>query len=161
MTEKMIEDCINEVLCGVNKENALKFVAYLRASNMVFEKGKDYWEDKLYWCIKYKDSYVCYILIGNEEKPGPGPWIVWSDNSGSDCYNDFPLDEHMKETAWKNIDFCTNCGYCGGGTDKTIFGKKFNNVCLTTMRFTDPDIKALELMKKIVEIRKNDIGLVR
>jgi len=164
MHEHRIEDFIGEILTGDEQKNALEFIAYLRVSEMEFERGGGYWKGKLYWYIKFKDEYVCYILIGSEEKPGPGPWVVWSDDSGSNCFADFPLDEHMKEIAWRNIDFCkdpVNCGACKkrGYTNKTktLFGKEFNNVCLTTFRFTDPDVEDLEFMKKMVGIRKNDI----
>ena len=159
MPEQKIEDFIGEVLTGEDQKNALEFAAYLKASEMQFERGGGYWEGKLYWGISYKDESVCYILIGSEEKPGPGPWIIWSDDSGSNWFADFPLDEHMKEIAWKNVDMCGNCGGCSnpGGTRKTIFGKEFNNVCRTTMRFTNPDTETLEFIKKMVEIRKNDI----
>jgi hypothetical protein len=161
MSEQSIENYINEVLTGNEQKNALDFVAYLRASEMLFERGGGYWEDKLYWYIKFKNEYVCYILIGSEEKPGPGPWIIWSDDSGSNWFTNFPLDEHMKKIAWKNVSICGNCGGCDnrGYTrkTKTIFGKEFNNVCLTTFSFTDPDVEELEFMKKMVELRKNDI----
>ncbi len=70
---------------------------------------------------------------------------------------DFPLDEHLKEIAWKNVDFCGNCGYCTGGTHKTVFGKEFDNVCRTTMIFSNPNAETLEFMKKMVLIRKHDI----
>ncbi len=52
-----------------------------------------------------------------------------------------------------------NCGGCGnpGGSTKRIFGRKFNNVCVTSMRTTNPSAEELEWMKKIVEIRKKDI----
>jgi hypothetical protein len=159
MSEQQIENFIGEVLTGGDQKNALEFIAYLKASEMIFERGKGYWEGKLHWIITYKDESVCYILIGSEEKPGPGPWIVWSDDSGTNSFKDFPLDEHMKEIAWKNIDICVNCGGCDkpGGNSKTIFGKEFTNVCRTTMRFTNPDVETLEYMKKMVEIRKNYI----
>ena len=158
MTENKIEDFINKYLTGTHRKNAMEFVEYLKTGNMLFEKGKGYWEAKLYWYIKYKNEYVCYILIGSEEKPGPGPWIIWSDDSGINCFEDFPLDEHMKKIAWKNIDFCGNNGCCNiKGTRKTIFGKEFNNVCRTIFKFTDPDANELECLKKITEIRKEYI----
>ena len=158
-SRQSIEDSIVEILTGEAQKNALEFAAYLRANEMLFEKGRGYWEGKLYWLIKYKEEYVCYILIGAEEKPGPGPWIIWSDDSGSNCFEDYSLDEQMKEVAWKNVDICGNCGGCDnpGGTRKTIFGKDFNNVCRTAMNFTNPDVETLECVKKMVEIRKNDI----
>jgi hypothetical protein len=158
MSEQRIEDIIDEVLTMDIHKNAFEFVAYLRAGEMLFERGKGYWEDKFYWMIKYKDEYVCFILInGSEEKNEP--WIIWSDDSDSNWFADFPLDERMKEIAWKNVDICGNCGGCNnpGGTSKTIFKKEFDNVCRTTMRFINPDVEALECLKKMIEIRKNDI----
>ena len=158
MPEKTMENYISEVLTGSHEQNALDFAAYLRESDMVFVRGNGYWQGKLYWYIKYKNEYVCYILIGSEEKPGPGPWVVWSDDSGSECYENFPLDEYTKNILWKNIDFCGNGGCCNEqGMRKTIFGKEFNNVCRTTFKFINPDKGSLECMKKLVKIRKDDI----
>lgn len=160
MPEQRIENFIDEVLAGETQKKALEFVAFLRANEMLFARGKGYWEGKLYWMIKYKDEYVCYILIngsGSEEKFAP--WTIWSDDSDSNWFADFPLDEHTKEIVWKNVDVCGNCGGCNnpGGSRKTIFGKEFNNVCRTTMRFINPDVETLACVKKMVDIRKNDV----
>ncbi len=122
---------------------------------MLFERFiKGYWEDKLYWLVDYKGVSVCHILINGYEE---GHWTIWSDESDSNSFEDFPLDEHLKEIAWKNVDFCGNCGYCTGGTHKTVFGKEFDNVCRTTMIFSNPNAETLEFMKKMVLIRKHDI----
>lgn len=70
MPEQEIENFIDEVLTGETQKNALEFTAYLRANEMLFVRGRGYWEDKLYWMIKYNDEYVCFILIngsGSEE----------------------------------------------------------------------------------------------
>jgi hypothetical protein len=158
--QNLIVDAINNVLKGDAQKNALDFVAYLMASEMLFERGKGYWEDKIYWMIKYKDEYVCFILInGSEDKTETEGWTIWSDDSDSNWFSNFPLDEQLKEIAWKNVDVCTNCGGCGnpGGTHKTIFGKEFDNICITTMKFINPDAEALKCVKKMVEIRKNNI----
>ena len=159
MPEQGIENIIGEVLTGDAKKNALDFFAYLWANEMLFERGKGYWENKFYWMIKYKDEYVCFILVGSEDKTGPESWIIWSDDSDSNWFADFPVNERIKEIAWKNVDICGNCGGCNnpGGTRKIIFKKEFNNVCRTTMKFINPDVEALECAKKMVEIRKNDI----
>ena len=157
MSEQKIEDFIGKVLIGDAKKNALDFVAYLRVNGMLFERGVGYWEDKFYWFIKYKDKSVCYILIGSPEEE-LSPWTVWSDDSDSIWFETLSLEEHIKEIAWKYVDFCGSCGGdCSPGKHKTIFGKEFDNVCRATMRFTNPDNEALECMKKIVEIRKLDI----
>ena len=90
---------------------------------MQFKRGKGYWEDKFYWMIKYKDEYVCFILINcGGDKTEPVGWIIWSDDSGSNWFEDIPLDERTKEIAWKHIYICGNCGGCKkpGGSYKTI-----------------------------------------
>ena len=155
---RSIGKAIKDNLSGDNLQNARDFVAFLRANKMSLVRGKGYWEDKSYWLAKYKNGYACFILIG-VEYPGEAPdrWIIWSDNSGSNCFADFPLDEHLKEIAWKNVDVCGSCGYCAGGTRKTLFGKEFDKVCTTPMSFLNPDAKTLACVKKLVEIRKNDI----
>ena len=159
MPEQRIENFIGEVLTGDARKNALDFFAYLWANEMLFERGKGYWEDKIYWMVKYKDEYVCFILVGSEDKTEPESWIIWSDDSDSNWFTDFLVDERIKEIAWKNVDICGNCGGCNnpGGTRKIIFKKEFNNVCRTAMKFINPDVEALECAKKMVEIRKNDI----
>ncbi|OGO91771.1 MAG: hypothetical protein A2Y17_13520 [Clostridiales bacterium GWF2_38_85] len=162
MPQQKIKSHIIDALTGDAQKNALEFFEYLTANEMLFEKGKGYWEDKHYWMIKYKDKYVCFILInGSEDKIGdktePDGWIIWSDDSDSDWFADFPLDNHLKKIAWENVDVCANCGSCSGGKNKTIFGKKFDNVCRTTFRFNNPSSPAMECLQKMVEIRKHDI----
>jgi hypothetical protein len=154
--DRGIENSILDFLTGDAQKNALDFAAYLRENGMLFERGKGYWKSRLYWMITYNDEYVCFILInGSEEKTEP--WIIWSDDSGSNWFEDFPLDEHIKEAAWENVDFCAKCGGCNGGTRKTIFGKELDNVCRTAFKFSNPDVSVLKCVKKMAEIRKNDI----
>jgi len=156
MPEQKIEDFILEVLTGDTQKFALEFVAYLRTNEMLFERCcNGYWEDKLYWFVKYQNQYVCFILLDGYEK---GHWVIWSDDSDSNCFEDFPLDEHIRKVAWENVDFCINCGNnCSSGENKTIFGKQFSNVCRTTMRFDNPDADELDCLKKVVSIRKISI----
>ncbi|MHB8963489.1 MAG: hypothetical protein ACYC5K_10090, partial [Saccharofermentanales bacterium] len=142
MSEQKIEDFIGEVLTGDARKNASAFFEYLMESGLQFDRGIGYWEDKLYWMIKYLNEYVCFVLItGSEDKTEPDGWVIWSDDSGSDWFEDPSLDEQTKEIAWKHVDVCGNCGSCKnpGGSHKTIFGKDFDNVCITTMRFNNPD----------------------
>lgn len=155
MHEKEIEGYISETLTGTTQKSALEFASHLRVNEMEFERCQNgYWQDKLYWFVKYKTEYVCFILInGYKEKE----WTIWSDDSSSNCFEDFPLDENLKEIAWENVDLCGNCGSCSGGTYKKIIGKEFDNVCGTTFRFANPNVLALEFIKKMVVIRKNDI----
>lgn len=159
MLKQKIENHINEVLAGNAQKLALDFVTYLRAQEMQFERSTtDYWKDKLYWYIKYQNEFVGFILINGYgsvgDKTEPEGWIFWSDNYNSNLFADFPLDECTKETAFEHIDF----GICGGGITVKLFGKEFSPVCNgTTFRFNNPESEALECVKKLVEIKKNDI----
>ena len=156
MFEQKIEDFIGEFLTEDTQRNALDFAAFLRANEMLFDRGTGYWDDKLYWDVKINGKIVCSIFI-NGLKNEPDDWTIWSDDSELTWYTDFPLDDRMKEIAWKNVDFCGNCGYCMGGTRKNIFGKEFDNVCRRTLVFSNPDVETLVLLKKVVEISKDDI----
>ena len=62
-----------------------------------------------------------------------------------------------KKIALKHVDTCGNCGSCGGGKPKVIFGKKFDRVCGCTFRVDNPDEKELLFLKKMADIRKNEI----
>jgi 7-cyano-7-deazaguanine synthase in queuosine biosynthesis len=57
------------------------------------------------------------------------------------------------------LDICDNCGGCGNpsGSHKTIFGTEFDNVCITTFRFDNPNAEEIECAKKLIEIRIKDI----
>ena len=156
MLEQRIETHINDILTGDAQKNALDFVKCLRVSDMTFERGKGYWEDKHYWMIKYKGEFVCFILIGGDNEKDES-WTIWSDDSGSNWFENYPLDEHTKEIIYMNVDLCENCGGCIGGTSKTIFGKTFDIVCRTAFKFDNPDHEVVECTKKLVELRKKDI----
>lgn len=163
MPEQKIEDHISGVLTGDAQKFALDFAACLRAREMRFERGAGYWEDKRYWCVKYMDECVCFILVngsGSVRHPDePEGWIIWSDDSGStDWFADPPLDERTKEIARANVDFCGHCGgSCDGGSHRIIFGEEFDHVCNTAFRFDNPDAEAAECAIRLAELRKNDI----
>ena len=70
---------------------------------------------------------------------------------------DYPIENELREIAWKHVDTCGNCGSCGGGRKKNIFGKEFDRVCVYTFRIDNPDERDLLFMKKMVEIRKEEI----
>lgn len=156
---------IDDVLTGDARKNALELTAFLSENEMKFERGKGYWDDKRYFMIKYKDEYMCFILINGygsvRHRDEPEGWIIWSDtsdSSDSQWYENTLLDEHTKEIACLNIDYCANCSPgspCYGGMCKTIFGKEYNGVCCTTFRFDNPNDKEVECVKKLLELKKD------
>ena len=157
---KKIEEVINDVLKGDAQKNALDFVAHLRANDVPLEEADNYWE------VKYKGECLCYLFInGSDEEPGPwtiwsdqtpGSWASWDDYSGKSA--DETVDKHIKEIAWAHANVCGNCGgSCSPGKSKTILGKTFDNICNSTMAFTNPDAKALTCAKKMIDVRISDI----
>lgn len=162
MSVQKVEDVIKDVLKDDAQKNALDFIAYLRANDIPVEESDNYWE------IKYKDKCVCFIFIdGSDEKPGPwtiwsdqesGTWITWSVEDNSSERENFSVDDHIKELAWANVNFCASCGgECSPGKSKTILGKVFDNLCNSAIAFTNPDAEALDCAKNMVDIRISDI----
>lgn len=156
MDRLKIEDYICTELCLSDQKIALDFVQYLKNNGMKFVKGNGYWKDKIYYLVKYNAKYVCFIAIKNPDEKA-NRWTVWSDDMGSNWMEKLPIEKELKDTAWKHIDFCGNCGACGGGRHKLIFGREFDNVCGCTFRIDNPDAETLLFMKKMVEIRKYEI----
>ena len=156
----MPENHIGNTLSGKLHKNALEFVASLRANGLEFQRGGGYWADKLYWLAMFDGEPVCAFLIGPEDAgQNPDTFMIWSDNCGTGWYESAEINEAQQETFWVNVDFCGNCGFCSGGTRKVIFGREFDNVCVTTFRFDNLDEDAVKCAIKMAELRKNDITL--
>ena len=159
---RKIEDAINELLKEETHKTASDFINFLRANEIPIEESENYWE------VKYNGQTLCYIFINGLDDL-PGPWTIWSDqvpgtwatwpcDNHSGEYIDFPIDEHIREIAWNNVNFCGDCGgNCSPGRRKVILGREFDKVCNSAMAFTNPNMETLVCAKKMVEIRKNDI----
>lgn len=85
------------------------------------------------------------------------PLTIWTDDSLFDTYENAQIRENLRENAWRNIDYCVHCGSCSGGRHRIVFGKGFDNVCRTQMRFTNPDKQEFETIKELIRIRKQSI----
>ena len=159
---RKIEDVVKELLKEETQKAAFHFIDFLRDNEVPIEESENYWE------VKYNGQILCYIFINGLDDL-PGPWTIWSDQvpgtwaawpceTHSGEYVDFPIDEHIRETAWKNVNYCGSCGgKCSPGRNKIILGKEFEKVCNSAMSFTNPNMEALECAKKMVEIRMKDI----
>lgn len=157
MSELNIKDYINRELSSSDREIALKLVNYLEDKNLTFYKDNcDCWKDKIYYWVKSGDKCVCFIAV-NDPDEEDNRWTVWSDDMGSEWLEKSSCSEEIKETAWKHVDRCGNCGSCGGGRRKVIFGKEFNDVCCCTFRVDNPDLDDMLFLEKMTEIRIMEI----
>lgn len=152
---KTIEDCINDNLTDEAKSIALDFVSFLRENDIEFYKDNGTsWKDKIYYHLKFNGKFVGFIALKNPDEP-ENMWTVWSDDCKAFEYGN--IDDKIKETAYKHIDFCGKCGSCGGGRKKIIFGKEFNKVCGCTFRTDNPNKEDLPFLKKTIELHKEYI----
>lgn len=131
MDERNIEEIIYEELPSDDQEIALDFVGHLHKMKLDFVRDRGYWKDNR--------------------------WTVWSDDMDSSFLEKYPLEKSLRETAWEHVDLCGACGSCGGGRHKIIFGKTFEKVCGCTFRFDNPDAEDLLFMKKMVDIRIDEL----
>ena len=140
------------------KQTALDFHSFLQANNIKFTKDNGHWKEKIYYLCKYKDEYVCFIAIKDPDEP-ENQWTIWSEDSNA--YESETVDESVKNSAWKYVDFCGSCGSCGGGKTKIIFGKTFEKVCGCTFRVDNATQNELPFLKKMIELRIAEIEKIR
>ena len=147
MTNEHTETTIRDVLCGDTLENALDFLAFLRANEM--NAGGEHGS------VSYKGECVAYMHLDDSEQM-PGPWTIWTEGDYSRERADVPMSGQMKQIAWNHVNFCTSCG-CGSqpGQRKTILGREFEHVCNADMAFYLPDAQALACVKQLLTMRKN------
>ena len=157
MMEHNIEYNIQSELLLEEQEVAMTFVRFLVENNLSFHRNNGaYWKDKIYYWVKQEEVLVCFIAIKNPDEES-NHWTIWSTDMNSEWLENEPISDEMKETAWKYVDHCKNCGSCGGGRRKVIFGREFDDVCGCTFRIDNPKIEDLSFLKKMVEIRMKEI----
>ena len=146
-----IEDKFKEVLVGGTLKNALNFATFLQQNAMEYDGTR----------ITYNNECVCYTHIDGSEQM-PGPWTIWPEGDFSAQCQAVPMSERMKEIAWACVNICTT-GHCDSspGVRKTVFGKVYDNACTSALAFTNPDAEALECLKKILLMRKNEIAAAK
>ena len=150
-----IETHIEENLSGEAKRTALELVEFLRDNELIFYKDTcDCWKNKIYYWVKLGNECVCFIAIKDPDEPD-NLWTVWSDNSKA--YEDVAVSDEIKNFGWKYVDYCGNCGSCGGGKEKVIFGKRFPRVCGCTFRIDNAMRENLPFLKTMVVLRVREL----
>ena len=141
-----MEDIFKEALTGEVLENALNFVKFLNANEIVLAKQHE---------LHYKGERVCYIDTFKDSNT----WSVWTEGDYSSECEGFLIDEQTKEIAWKHANKCGGCegNACKPGANRIIFGKAFSNICNgahVDMKFDNPDAESIEGLKKLLRMRK-------
>jgi len=150
MTNRPIEDAINEVLSGDSRKNALELISFLKAADR-----DEHFVMKMYDENGWEVTNLGFIFISGSDE-FPGPWTIWiaADNLGEHLQGQENADEHIKEFAWVHVSPCGSCGgECSPGTSTNVFGRQFDNTCRSQLMFTNPDAAAVECMKKIIDIK--------
>jgi len=150
-----IEELINIKLRGEAQKNALDFIAHVRTYDDIFtismcSDKNDEWNG----CDVSNLGYI----VANGSDDFPGPWTMWFGVSNIGEYAETPIDECVKTFAWKHVSPCGNCGKeCAPATNTKVFGKDFENTCQSNLLLVNPNEEAVEYMKKLIDIKKNDI----
>ena len=153
-----IEDVIIRKLSGDMQENALDFVAFMKANAMKSDASHSS-------AFVYGDKWVCIIVV-DDCMDGTMGWTIY-DNPLCGRYEALTVevDEDLQAFAQANVHLCghflsggEHCG-CGNqpGKQVSIFGKAFDNVCTSEVAFRNPDAEALEKIKRLIEIWKQAI----
>jgi len=153
MSKPKIENVIGDFLDGEALTNALSFIEFLSANKM-----NPKWSATCSWIVKHKQKNVCVIkLHGSAWQYGveAGAWYIECFNL-LDILDEFSSCDELKEILWANVQHCTNCCSCGPGWSSHIMGKQFDNICRIVIK--NPDTKALEYAKKLVEASKEYIA---
>jgi len=84
---------------------------------------------------------------------------MWFGENNIGEHSEIPIDEYIKEFAWKHVSPCGNYGKeCTPATNTKVFGKVFENTCQSNLLLVNPDAEAVKCMKKLVDIKVNDIA---
>ena len=161
MTEKLIENIINERLTGKAQKNALDLVVFMQENGFSFEgfnTGATH-DGEVRWTPTYKGEGIGCVAVAEELMLAAGVDIaIWL---GLDC--DFEdngtVDDELKEFAWAHVVNCpqTPCQppYCENSKNKwKIFGKECESTCHSPLAFFEIDATSLENIKKLVSLIK-------
>lgn len=152
LTKPMMEDIIPVYLEGNMKENALDFVAWLRANGM--SPG---WYGQNRWKASTASKPICFLFLESSylEYIPPLNLRIRLDLPYMKDYEDSVMNEELEKLIWDHISYCRNCAGCSPGIDLTLFGKEFKSICRTMiLYFENPDKATLNNIKKLLEIEK-------
>jgi len=133
-------------LSGDLQKNAIDFAEYMKNSS----------------ADNYLGECICFTVtneVGDLHIFVHGPQSTICNSN----YNNFPIDESIKELVWANVNPC-RCAPPGckeRNFSFTILGKKFDNLCNCPIAFNNPDAETFEKIKEFVVASKNCIDTVK
>ena len=161
VTKPKIEEIITDVLAGDALENALDFVAFLRANKL-----SPRWASLNAWAVSHKNQRICYIRLygtAHYHNLEDGSWHINHVNYGQTSFagddgEQLISDEKLKDMVWNNVKHCSRCYNCKPGNVVTVLGKQFDKVCHSWLMMKNPDIVTLGCAKRIVLMKKQAIA---
>jgi len=163
-----IEDVIPEYLEGETKQNALEFVAWLRANKM-----KPVWASANIWKATYKGGAICAVQLPiSVYSAYKNSWIVSPHLDHMDEYETEIAGEGLRDTVLGCIVYCDHAGGrpghgcspnrpCAGGDAKTLLGGEIGGIChagcnaaFAFTRICDPGPAAVGDIKKLLKMEQ-------
>lgn len=156
-----IEEIITDVLDDDALDNALDFVAFLRANKL-----SPRWASLNAWAVSYRNQRICYIRVSGTahyHNLEDGAWHINHVNYGQtnlveDENEQCIPDKKLRDIVWNNVKYCAKCYNCKPGNIVTVFEKQFNEVCHSWLTMKNPNTEILNCAKKIVLMRKQSIA---
>ena len=139
-------------LNGYKRKDALDFIDFLRLNGFILTEL----DDVHGWSVNYKGTpAICvYFDVAGFE------FVI--DVCTRDFNSDGLLDNELKEFTWTHTCICPQG--CDGTTicDRSqknikIFGKEYENICITPLQFFNPDVKDFTQVKKLILMLKQNI----
>jgi len=143
-----IEEAINELLQGEDRENALDLAAYLNEGGM--SPNMKNWGK-----VKYNNEYN----IGSMTIKGKDKWCFEVFSSLHYQYGYEDNDEGFVKAVHERVRICEAPCHdeCWRAKDVKVFGKEFKSVCSQHSGvFTNPNLKEIGYIKKLIEYRKKE-----
>lgn len=160
-TKPKIEDMLTKHFDSNTKQMIFGFLEYCKSTKLSYP-----WGAGNKWAIKHKGKRIGDISLriidmdNNQIQIENNEWIVYIYMEiNSPQFNDFLEKENLKEIVWENVKRCQRClTTCAPGSTKTIFGKEFQNVCVSNTWFKNPNTEALCCIKKILNYYRDSVA---
>lgn len=149
-TKPAFEDAAGDFLDGDALENALDFVAFLRANGM-----NPRWSSTNQWRVTGKKSKeVCNIHLGGAKGAWmaylqPGDWVIGGlDTLGQGYLDAVATTDELRAFIHASVKPCNRCCSCGPRRGRTYAGQPVDECC--GLRIINPGARRLEYAKAIV-----------